>query len=67
MRLKTRDRWQILVIVLVGFAIVAGLTAIQVAGVPHWVSVGTRVVIGLVALVAGLLINRTVRKTRRGH
>lgn len=62
-----RGRWLIIVIVLVGLAAVAGLTAIQVADVPRWVSLGSRIAIGLVALVAGLLINRTVRKTRRDH
>lgn len=62
-----RGRWAVVVIVAVGLMAVAGLTAIQVADVPHWVSLGTRVTIGLVALAAGLLINRTVRSTRRDH
>lgn len=55
----------VVVIVVGGLTAVAGLTAIEVADVASWVSLCARVGIGLVAIVAGLLINKIVKSGRR--
>ncbi|SOC87124.1 hypothetical protein SAMN05660766_0792 [Curtobacterium sp. 314Chir4.1] len=48
-----------------GFIVVVALTAVQVADVPGWVVLSTRVAIGVTAAATGLLVNRLIRNERK--